>query len=902
VWRRLRKFLGAAVHRDRFEDGMADEMRFHLDTYAADLERAGLPRDAAKRRARLEFGSPESLKEDCRQSRGLRLLDEVRQDLRYAARQMAKSPGFTTAAVLSVALGIGANTAIFSLMDAVLFRTVDVRNPDELVFIAHAAGTDVSTSSNLPLVERYQRARVLAGVTAYQGATLTVRADAGAELEEEEGQWVSGNYFSVVAPRFAAGRGFAVESDRNLSAPLEAVISDAYWARRFDRSPDTIGRTLTINGRPVTIVGVTAAEFKGLRSGSATEITLPIAARAMDYPDILDDRGGWVSIAIVGRMRPGQTREQARAEVDAVFRPFWLDPENAWARESAERAAERAELLPASRGSAGLREQYARPLLLLMGLVAVVLLIACANVANLLLARAAARAREVAVRMGIGAGRARLVRQFLVESLALSGVGGALGLIVAVVSTRGILALLDTGPAPLVIDAGLNAGVLGFAMLASLATGVSFGIVPALRVSRGDLTTALKSSRTSTMAGGRYRTHQSLLGRPLLVGQFALCMVVVAIAGLLALSLYKLKTLDTGFSRDQVVMFEVKTGKRAFTPERRAMFYEALLERLARIAGVTSATLADRSPMDFSSQERRIEVPGFAKVRGGVSSVTASPAYFRTLGITLVRGREFTDADRLGSPTVAVVSESMAAKYFGGADALGHDIVIGGRRDTMSIVGIVRDTRHESLWSNPPRTVYIPLAQPGEAFDGASGPPVQLTAIIRTSGDSREITTAAARVIRELSADAVVSYPRTMAQQLDASLVTERLLGTLSVGFALLATVLAVIGLYGVMSYGVVRRTRETAIRLALGATRRSVLLRFLGESVVVSVAGVTIGLTATLGATRAVAALLFDLKPHDPLILGTMAAVLIATGVAAGIFPARSAAAIEPATALRSE
>ena len=449
-----------------------------------------------------------------------------------------------------------------------------------------------------------------------------------------------------------------------------------------------------------------------------------------------------------------------------------------------------------------------------MGLVAVVLLIACANVANLLLARAAARAKEVAVRIGIGASRGRLVRQFLIESLALAGLGGALGLAIAVLTTRGILALLDSGPAPLVLDTDLNAGVLGFATLVSAATGIGFGIVPALRATRGDLTSALRAARTSSAASGR---HRAPLGRPLLVGQFALCTVVVAIAGLLTLSLYKLRTLDTGFLRDQIVMFEVKTGKGAFTPERRAAFYEDLLERLHTLAGVTSATLADRSPIDFSSQERRIEVPGFAAVRGGVSGVTASPAYFRTLGIALVRGRVFTGADSLGSPTVAVVSESMASKYFGGADPLGHTFVLGGRRDKMTIVGIVRDTRHESLWTESPRTVYIPLAQPGEAFDGASGPPVGLTAIVRTSGDPREMTAAAARVVRELSADAVVSYPRTMARQLDASLVTERLLGTLSAGFALLATLLAVIGLYGVMSYGVVRRSRETAIRLALG-------------------------------------------------------------------------------------
>ena len=892
--KRLRSFTRALFRRTRFEDNMADEMRFHMEAYAADLVRAGhSPADAA-RRAKLEFGGAESLKEDCRQSLGLRFVDQLQQDLRYALRQMRRSPGFTIAAVVSLALGIGANTAIFSLMDAVLLRDLPVPDPGRLVYLAHANGARISNSANFPLFERYERAGVLEGIAAYSGETFTVRAaDA---LEQVDGQYVTGRYHAVVGVPLVAGRGFTDEKDRGAGAPV-AVISDAFWARRFGRSQAAIGSTLTVNSRPVTIVGVTAAGFNGMISGYRADLTLPMSFRSLDEPEYMDDRTGWVSLALVGRLRPGETVAQARTAVDVVFKRYWLEAENAWVRESPEAANERAELRPARRGSSDLRGKYREPLRILMGMVIVVLFIACANVANLLLARTAARTRELAVRMGIGAGRWRLVRQFLTESLFLSGLGGLLGLVVAYASIRAVLAILNSGQWPVVVDASLNMQVLAFTIGATVLTGLGFGLAPAIRATRVSLAPGLKSS--VPVHHGRAR---SPLGKTLLVGQIALCVVVVAGAALLGRSLFNLRTSNAGFSTKNLLLFKLDTRDPSFTAARRTLFYPQLLEHLRTQPGIVSATLADRSPVDFSSQTRRIEVPGVAKIPGGVSAVAITPSYFDAFRIKLIRGRGFTPADRMGAEAVAIANETMVRAYFGDADPLGRTIVIGGRRDLMKIVGVVSDARHESLRTAAPRTVYTPLEQPGEAFDGSNGPPDDVAVILQTASDPRQLIASAPALVREVNPDAVVSYVRTMDQQVDGAMVTERLLARLSAGFALLALLLAVVGLYGVTAYDVTRRTREIAIRMALGATKSVVLVRVLREAATVSIVGVGIGLAITAVAVKAIAAILFGLSPTDPWTLGTVAAVLIGTAMLAGLVPARRAAATDPVRSLSVE
>jgi predicted permease len=895
--KRLRLILRGLFNRDRFEREMAAEMSFHMKAFADDLERGGMTREDAERRARVEFGGVDAAQEDCRQARGLQAYDELRQDLRYAVRQMIKSPGFTVAAIVSLSLGIGANTAIFSLMDAALYRIVPIANPEELYFLGHRGSRPKpNTSANYPLLERYRTLDVFSGVTAYSQYTFPVATSDG--VEPVNGQFVSGNYHAIVGARFAAGRGFSTEPDRPSGRAPIAVISDRFWERRFARSPDVIGQTLLVDGRPTTIVGVTAPGFHGLVSGSRLDISVPMYVRAIGEPTFLSARDGWVSLTLVARRNPDVPLERANAAVDAIFQRYWMEPENEWAREKGA-PSRTGELLPAARGSEQLRENYRTALLVLMAMVALVLLIACSNVANLLLARATVRAREVALRMSIGAGRARLIRQHLTESLLLSLLGGALGLAIAAPASKVILSLLDTGRRAVLLDVSLNARVLIVSAAISIATGIVFGLAPALRATRVDLAPALKDIEVA-----RSRRFRLATGKSLVVAQLALCVVLVATAALLIETLRKLKHIETGFERANIVMFNVETYNATFTTDRRIAFYSTLQERLQAIPGVSSVSLAKRSPIDMGTERRRFEVPGVAPRAGqeGVSGNVVTPGYFQAFGIRVLRGRGFTEADRAGAPNVTVISEAVAKSYFDKVDPLGRTVSLGGEKTAMTIVGIVADVRHERLREPPPPMLYTALAQPTESFDGTFGYPGHQTAILRTTADPSTIAASARQIVRDLDPSVPVSYVRSMEQQLDAALMRERLLAHLSGAFGTLALVLAFVGLYGLMSYSVAQRTREIGIRMALGATRPLVLWQVLRETTVVSVVGLAIGMAVAVASTRVISAFLFDLTPRDPATLSIVAALLLGTTLIAGYLPARRAALLDPTRALKTE
>jgi predicted permease len=575
-----------------------------------------------------------------------------------------------------------------------------------------------------------------------------------------------------------------------------------------------------------------------------------------------------------------------------------MEPENAWARDGNSGGSESALLVPAGQGSFSLRDDYGQPLRILMAMVGVVLLIACANVANLLLARASARAKEAAVRISIGAGRARLVRQFLTESLLLAGIGGVLGLFVAVASSRAILSSFDTGQSPVRLDVAINGTVLVFTIGVSILTGVAFGLVPAFRATRVDLTRMLKEGGVVTGRGGRFAA-----GRLLVIGQISLCVLVIAVSGLLVRSLRNLKTFDAGFERDNILLFNLSTGGDGFTSERRAALYAELGRRLRGLPGVKAVAFSSRSPIDFSAEIRRIVVPGFqAEGRHGVSANVVTPEYFPLFGIRLLRGRGFEARAGVDAPRVAVVNEAMARFYFGTSDPIGRTFRFGTEKEFATIVGVVQDVRHEHLREAAPPTVYTPMGQSTTGFDGKVFVPDRMTAEIRTTGDIKAVEASMRAEVRSLSKDATVWYIRTMQQQVDAALVRERLLASLSSGFGLLAFLLAFVGLYGVMSYRVARRVREIGIRVALGATQAKVLRHVLSEALVVAGTGIAIGLAVALATTKVVSAFLFGLSPHDPAMFAVVAGLLIATALIAGYLPARKAARVDPMRAFRSE
>ena len=888
---RMRSWWSALVHRGRFEDEMRAEMQFHLQARIADLIDGGMGPDQAQRQARMEFGTVDAIQDDCRQSRGLRFVDTTAQDLRYAVRVMRKTPGLTAAAILSLALGIGANTAIFSLVEAVMLRTLPVNEPGELFFLAHGTADNPGTSSNYGLFERYvPLTDVFSGVTAFSPSGLKVTTNDG--IEAVDSVWVSGNFHAVVGVPMALGRGFATERDRG-PASMIAVISDGYWARRFGRAPTVLGQPLVVNGHTVTIVGVTAQQFTGVVPGTRPDITLPLSVRVLDETEFLDTRETWTSMPIVARLRQGVRQAQAMAAADVALQQYMSEKENQWITKRNPEAFSSARLVPADKGARSLRQRYAMPLTVLMAMVGLILLSAATNVANLMLVRGEARAKEVAIRLCVGGGRRRLIRQFLTESMLLALCGAVLGFILAMWGSNAIMAFFATLEAPVLLDVAPNARVFAFTAAITLVTGILFGLLPALRSTRVDLTPALKDGAAQPGTPRRWIT-----GNLLVVSQLALGVIVIAAAGLLARSLFNLKTLETGFNADRVLVFTLDSYGTTLAPAARSAVYADLLSRLGTLPGVTRVAASRSVPVHSSGNARLLDLPGSPETSMDRSAFTnmITPGYFDTFGIRLLRGRDFTDLDGPDGLPIAIINRSMARLYFGERDPLGETIGFSSERDKrITVVGLVDDTHQMNLREKAPAIVYTPLAQEPEA-------PWWVNFELRTAQDPAGLAAAATAAARSVSKDVVIRYVRTMAQQVNASLIRERLLATLSGGFAVLALLLAAVGLYGVMSYSVSRRGREIGIRMALGARRGNVLWQVLRQTLAVTVIGILIGVGVVLVSARYVSTLLFGLSERDPLTLASVALMLLCTAMIAGFFPARRAASLDPVTAIKTE
>ena len=818
--------------------------------------------------------------------------DAMIQDLRFGLRMLLKNPGFTAVAVLSLALGIGANTAIFSLVDAVLLKVLPVKSPEQLIALDSFNQRGEQRNFSHPVFEQLRaHTPVFSGIFAATDGTDRMEMtgpESGSQMEQAEVQLVSGEYFQVLAVNAVIGRVLTVVDDQTPGANPVAVLSYNFWQSRFAGDASIIGKAITLKEQPFTIIGVTTPEFFGEAVGLAPDIWVPLMMeprfhRGASY--LSSANTGW--LWIMARLEPGVSADQAQAALTTLLGQIKTEPGDLG--RSARNIA-KIEVFSGSQGFAGFRNRFAKPLRILMAVVGLVLLIACANVANLLLARATARQKEVAVRLAIGAGRFRLIRQFLTESLLLAAAGGVLGLVFAWWGSRVLLVLFSEGATPIPINVTPNIRILGFTLAVSLLTALLFGLAPALSVTRQDVNAALKAT-----AQARPRLS---LARPLVIAQVALSLLLLTGAGLFVQTLRNLRALNLGFAAEHIIQARINPQSSGYQPDQLPGLYQRLLERLSSAPGIRSVSLSSTGFRTGSSRTCCIAVEGYPHNPDEdrqVQTSSVTPGYFQTIGLPLLLGRDFAPQEvslKPGeSPKVAIINETMARYYFGQESPLGRRFGWGDQqvKYDIEIVGVVEDANYGNLRDKTRALIYYPSQGGNLLVLRAMTTPAALPATIQQE-------------VHAVDKSLETSNIQTIPQLMDKALVQERLLAKLASFFSLLALLLACIGLYGVMSYDVARRTRELGIRLALGAQRRQMIGLVMREMLLLVVIGLVIGLAAASAATRVIEGLLFGLQPHDPRTMGLAALVLLAVAGAAGFLPARRAARVDPLVALRHE
>jgi predicted permease len=877
---------------------MDDEMRIHLELYQADLRRRGVPEAEARRRALAEFGGVDARKEECRDAVGLRLIDELRGDVSYAFRLLRRSPAFTLVALLSLGLGIGANTAIFSLIDTVLVKTLPVDDPQRLFFVDNSGGkSEGSSGPPYPCFERLRdHNRFLSGIAAFSQRQFKVSIDG--VPERVRGQYASGAFFDLLGVRAIHGRTLtpADDSEPGRGGPhgAVAVISDAFWTRRFGRDPAVLGKNVQVGTQWVTIVGVTQPGFLGLQAGAPLDITLPM----MLVEQGLQSKQSWW-LSVIGRLAPGATAEQARADLEALWDGYMTEVGMTGSKRGYFSGIA---LVPAARGANGLRQTYSEPLMIVMAIVGVVLLIGCANVANLLLARATARQNEMAVRLAIGASRGRLIRQLLTEGLVLVSLGAGAGLLFARWGASFLVAVLAGPVERVVLEPHFDLRVLGFTAGVSVATALLFSLAPALRATRVD---AAKPGQAGATAHNR-------LGRTLVIVQVTLSVLLLCGAALFLRTLHNLNRVPAGFDRDGVLTMQIEAtvpgrteGKK--TPAeyradhaRLGAIWNGFIERVREVPGVSSASVAAMNPLSgwFRGVGIAIQGPVQGPEKGrGISINQVTDGYFEATGIRLLAGRFFTPRDRAGSPRVAILNETAARAFFGSESPLGRTVNFPGQyvEDEFEIVGVAGDTRYKDLRTADKTMAYLPLEQ-------AIDPITSAVVAVRGPGDVTRLVPAIRAIATETVPSGLISGIATMEQQVEMSLVRERMLALLATFFGALALILACIGLYGVMAYRIARRTREIGIRIAVGASRRTVVWLMVRETLLLVTIGAALGTVASFAANRYIAGQLFGVTPRDPVAIAVALLVLGIVTMVAGYVPARQASRIDPVRALRAE
>ncbi len=823
------------------------------------------------------------------------MLDAVLQDLRYAIRALRTSPGFAAVAILSLALGIGANTAIFSLIDSVILKTLPVSHPEELVQVS--MGKSGGGTFTNPIWEQVRdRQDVFSGIFAYGGGRFNLAA--GGEARYAGGNFVSGQFFDALGLRPVVGRTLTPADDKR-GCPGAAVLGYGFWQKEYGGRADVLGKTISLDNHPFEIVGVIAPGFTGMEVGATSEVYLPICTEPVIHggAGMLDGRSTWW-LRVIGRPKPGVSSTQAEARLKTLAPAIFeaTVPPN-WKHDGQANYRKRTfETQPAANGLSFVRRQYQQALIVLMVITGVVLLIACANVANLLLARSAGRQREIAIRMALGSGRGRLMGQLLTESIVLSLSGALLGILFAQWGARLLVGFLSAGRNPVFLDLSLDGRVLAFTTGVAILTALLFGLAPAWRGTCVNPQSAMKANARGVIEGSRFG-----LGKALVVAQVALSLVLVVGAGLMLTTFFKLETLNAGFEREHILLTSVDLRNGHYTPERRGAVYREMLERLRALPGVRAAGQSDFSPISGTFWNEDLEIEGYTSKSQDDTLVyfnQVSEGYLETMGIDLVAGRDFNSHDTPQSPKVAIINQTAANKFFAGKSPLGKRYrpeegnTFG---DWVEIVGVMKDAKYGTLREETLPTAFVAASQNAKPRDSA-------TFDVRVaSGDPTALISGIKSVIASVNRDVSLQFT-TLAIQVDASLARERLLATLSGFFGGLALLLAMIGLYGVMSYNVARRRNEIGIRMALGAEQARVLRMVLREVAILIGIGLVIGLGAAIGTTRFVESFLYGMKANDPRTLAIAAAILALVAVVAGFLPARRASKLDPMTALREE
>jgi len=905
---RMRSFWRNALHRSEMERNMSDELQFHVARRAEYLvERRALAPEEAMRIARLEFGSIEKYKEEARQSLGLRLFDELGGDLRYALRTFGRSKGFTAAAIATLALGIGANTAVFSVVDALLLRKLPVKNPEELVVFdwlrspdsmvagysgygrSGPAGLGIRTSFSPLTLDRFREHTATLSTAFAFSPTGTLNIVANRQVDTASGLFVTGNYFAGLGVPALVGRTLSPSDDRPEAEPV-AVISHRYWHRRFAGDPRILGQPIDVSRLPVVIVGITPEGFDGPRMGESYDVTLPIAlaARLSETGRARSASVWWLQI--MGRLKSGVTRERTLAELQPAFaesvRDSWsLRPPDT--PNPTRNGMPQLRVRPGAQGPDGPRIDAEEILVVVFGVTAAILLIVCVNLANLFLVRASARRHEVSVRLTLGASRWRVIRQLMTEILLLAIVGGSGGATLAWWGKDFMLWLpLRNTP---IVDARIEPRVLAFTAGLSAITALLFGIGPALRATRTDLGPSLKSSTQKGAVTGGMAT------KALLTVQVAMSLALLVGAGLLVRTLHNFSKVDVGFIVDHVLVFRIDPALQTDRSSRIFDLYERMTAAIEGVAGVQSCTMAAMPLIARSEWEEPVQPEGGGVAQNAFVQI-ARWNFLEAMGIPLMLGRDLSASDTQRRPRVAIINETMAQQVFGERSPVGRHFHFVNGRDRnvrIEVIGMARDSKYASLEQRVPPTVFIPQAQV---------PPSGMTVFVRTASDPMSLGSAIREAIRQTDSTIPLADMKTQQQQIADTIGKPRAFALLTTVSGVIGLLLACIGLYSTVSFDTMRRTQEIGIRMALGARRSDVLRLVMRQTIVVVTIGAGIGIALAVAASRLIKSLLFGIAPSDPVAIGLALAVLIAVALAASYVPAHRASRLDPTQALRYE